>query len=319
MVPAIKPDWSKPSTILFASEFPANEKAFTFALAQAKESDADLIIFHAYQNLARSASVPFKGRNYADASACAIKHCFQSLAQRAANLGIRCQIVIRPGLPADAIPAFACERKFDRIIMGARTPGPVGRHLVGSVAETMLRTSPVPVNFVGPHVMESSFRNLATRTVLCSVSAQQSSHMVACFAAELADRLQAQLILQHVIPPQECSEAIFGRTFSEIKKDLFAMVPSGLQHRLSVQTSVMRGDPAEELLYQGRVLKANLIVMGAQGASHFAAITHAGSVYKVLAYAHCPVITLSPVLLAESGAYLEIPHPVEFNYMAGVF
>jgi nucleotide-binding universal stress UspA family protein len=66
-----------------------------------------------------------------------------------------------------------------------------------------------------------------------------------------------------------------------------------------VQTIVVPGDPTEELLYQGRAQLADLIVLGAQGASAFAAITRHGVVYKVLAHAHCPVITLSPAVLAE--------------------
>jgi len=37
MAAALKPGWSKPSNILFASDVPANEKAFGFALAQAAE------------------------------------------------------------------------------------------------------------------------------------------------------------------------------------------------------------------------------------------------------------------------------------------
>ena len=37
MADLLKPGWSKPSTIVFASEIPANEKAFAFALAQAAE------------------------------------------------------------------------------------------------------------------------------------------------------------------------------------------------------------------------------------------------------------------------------------------
>ena len=53
---AVKPGWSRPSTILFASEIPANEKAFNFALAQAREFAADLILFHAYDTLVVSAS-----------------------------------------------------------------------------------------------------------------------------------------------------------------------------------------------------------------------------------------------------------------------
>ena len=44
MATALKAGWSKPSTILFATEFPANEKAFSFALAQACEFGADLIL-----------------------------------------------------------------------------------------------------------------------------------------------------------------------------------------------------------------------------------------------------------------------------------
>ncbi|HXR39395.1 MAG TPA: hypothetical protein VN776_09895, partial [Terracidiphilus sp.] len=56
MVSVIKPGWSKPSTILFASELPANQKAFAFALAQAKEFGANLILFHAYDTLVVAAS-----------------------------------------------------------------------------------------------------------------------------------------------------------------------------------------------------------------------------------------------------------------------
>ena len=50
MATAIKPGWSKPSTILFASEFPPSDKVFDFALAEAAEFGADLIIFHAYDS-----------------------------------------------------------------------------------------------------------------------------------------------------------------------------------------------------------------------------------------------------------------------------
>jgi nucleotide-binding universal stress UspA family protein len=81
---------------------------------------------------------------------------------------------------------------------------------------------------------------------------------------------------------------------------------------------VVPGDPTEELLYQCQAQLADLIVLGAQGASAFAAITRHGVVYKVLAQAHCPVITLSPAVLAQCGANQEAHHPAE-TYMAGVF
>ena len=85
-----------------------------------------------------------------------------------------------------------------------------------------------------------------------------------------------------------------------------------------MQTILVPGDPTEELLYQCRAQMADLIVLGAHGASAFAAITRHGVVYKVLAHAQCPVITLSPAVMAECGVKEEKHHPAE-AYLAGVF
>ena len=70
MAAVLKPGWSKPSTILFASEIPVNEKAFSFALAQAREFGSDLILFHAYDTLVVAASEA-SGIRYYDYAAAA--------------------------------------------------------------------------------------------------------------------------------------------------------------------------------------------------------------------------------------------------------
>jgi nucleotide-binding universal stress UspA family protein len=310
--------WSKPSAILFASEFPANEKAFGFALAQAAESGAELIIFHAHDSLEMAASQASAVPCYDIAVARAASECFEPLAERARDLRIHCTIVIRPGQPADAILAFLHGRRIDRVVMGAHSSGPVGKLLVGSVAEAVLRNATVPVCIVGPNVVEGSYRNRVARKVLCDVSKQEASRVVANFGAELAAKQNASLILHQVIPPQERTQVLGNRTIDQIEAELPSLVPVKLQRRLSVRARVALGDPAEELLYQGRTQQANLIVLGAQGASQFAAITRSAIVYKVLAYAHCPVIALSPVVLAECGAREDRPDLSEANFLAGV-
>ena len=298
----IKPGWSKPSTILFASEFPANEKAFAFALAQAAEFGSDLVIFHVYDSIDITAQEASANPPGVYAQARDKKQYFEPLAQRAVNLGVHCNIVVRSGQAAEQILAFLRERKIDHVVMGTHSPGPIGKLLVGSVAEEVLRNSPVPVNIVGPNVVEGAYRHFSARTILCSVDAPESSRVVARFAAELAARHKASLILQHVIPPQVRDEILAGRTLGQIEAELPSLVPSRLQHKVGVRTRAVLGDPTEELLYQGRAQRASMIVIGAQGASQFAAITRAGIVYKVLAYAQCPVITLSPIVLARFGA-----------------
>jgi nucleotide-binding universal stress UspA family protein len=315
----LKPGWNKPSTILFASEIPANEIAFSFALAQAVEFGAALILFHAYDTLVVSAS-EISGVIYYDSAAAArdeMEH-LQPLAERALDAGVECEIVVRPGLAADQILSYMRAREVDRIVMGTHSPGPIGKLLVGSVAEAVLRTANAPVFIVGPEVVDGAYCNFATRTILCGVSLHESSYMVARFAAELAAEHNARLVLQHVIRPQERQEVLAGRTLDQIEDELYSLVPLALQGKIAVQPIVAPGDPTEEMLYQGRAQQADLIVLGAQGASAFAAVARHGVVYKVLAHARCPVMTLSPVVLAASGARKAMVHSPEV-YLAGVF
>jgi nucleotide-binding universal stress UspA family protein len=200
MVVKLKPGWSKPSTILFAADIPANPKAFAFALAQAREFRSDLILFHVDDSLMVAAAQDPELRYYDYAAATrGEKQHLESLAETARGAGLRCEVVVRPGLPADRIRAFARERQIDRIVMGTHSPGPIGKLLVGSVAEAVLRTAEAPVYIVGPEVVDGSYRNFATRAILCAVSLHEASRVVAAFAAELAAEHSARLILQHVI------------------------------------------------------------------------------------------------------------------------
>jgi len=218
MAAILKPGWSKPSTILFASEIPANEKAFSFALAQAREFGSDLILFHAYDTLVVAASEA-SGIRYYDYAAAARteKQHLEPLAQRVRDAGLNCEVVVRPGLPADEILAYTRERMIDRIVMGTHSPGPIGKILVGSVAEAVLRTATSPVYIIGPEVVDGSYRNFATRTILCAVSLHEASTVVADFAAELAAQHGARLILQHVIRPQDRADSLAGKSLDEVE------------------------------------------------------------------------------------------------------
>jgi nucleotide-binding universal stress UspA family protein len=319
MAATLKPGWTKPSTILFASEIPANQKALSFAVAQAREFGANLILFHAYDTMVVAASETSGIRyyDYAAAARAEIQH-LEPLAQNIREQGVPCEIVVRPGLAADQILAFLRDREVDRIVMGTHSPGPIGKLLVGSVAEAVLRSAHVPVYIIGPDVVDAKYSNYAVRTILCATSLNETSTLVAGYAAELALEHNARLVLQHVIKPQEREEELAGRTIEDLEDDMLSLIPDKLQRLVPVQTVIVPGDPTEELLYQARAQQADLVVMGAQGASAFAAIARSGVVYKVLAHSHCPVITLSPALLADCGVKHFHEHRAEV-FLAGVF
>jgi nucleotide-binding universal stress UspA family protein len=108
------------------------------------------------------------------------------------------------------------------------------------------------------------------------------------------------------------------RTIDQLEAEMTSLIPEELQGKIAVQSVVVPGDPTEELLYQGRAQQADLIVLGAQGASAFAAVARQGVVYKLLAHSRCPVITLSPVVLAACGSKKAAAKPSEV-FLAGVF
>ncbi|HUX43494.1 MAG TPA: universal stress protein [Terracidiphilus sp.] len=312
MVMQIKQGWTKPSTVLFASEIPTNEAAARFALAEARQFGATLILFHAFDTMIVAASET-SGIRYFDyaAAAHAEIHHLEPLAQQARSEGIDCEIVVRPGLAADQIIGFLREREVDRIVLGTRAPGPLGKLLIGSVAEAVLRASPAPALVIGPQVADARFRNYATRTIICGVTLREGSPVEAALAAQLAAQHHARLVLLHAISPQQRTEELAGRTMESIEADMLALAPDALRKRITVLPIVVPGDPAEELLFQARAQEADLIVLGAHTASTLAAVTRQGVVSKVLAQAQCPVLTLSPAVLAACGVHATTEHAAE--------
>lgn len=289
----IKPEWSNPSTILFASKSPADKKIFLFALAQAIESSAELILFHAYDTLGEEAQQVSGTRAYDyAAAACSESQHFEPLVRQIRDAGLSCETIVRPGPAAHEIVAFLREREIDRVVMGSNSRGGIGKLLVGSVAEAVMRIAKVPVCIIGSGVAEDAHRTLARGTILCAVSRSESSRFVVRFSAELAAHRGARLILHHVILPKARAHALAPHDLAQIESNLYSMVPAELRSKLDVQSIVAPGDTAEEILNQSRVQSSNLIVVGAQSTSSFSAVAHPGVAYKVMTRAHCPVIAL---------------------------
>lgn len=323
MAVLLKPSWIKPSSILFASEIPPDQGSFAFALAQAVEYGAKFILFHAYDMQAVPASGVSKGVPYDGAAvAKAVVEHLEPLAQRVKAAGVACETVVRFGLQADQILNFLREREgerqIDRIVMGTQSLGAIGGLLVGSAAEAVLRNARTPAFVVGPEAGDADYCNFSVRTVLCGISFYKTNSMLACFAAELAAERNARLVLHHVIRPQESAVTLESRTIDQIKNDLVSLIPDELQSRIAVEAIVALGDPTEELLYQSRDQEANLIVLGAQSATTFAAMSRHGVAHKVLAHAHCPVMTLPQMVSASSGSKVEKFYPTEI-FLSGVF
>jgi nucleotide-binding universal stress UspA family protein len=70
---------------------------------------------------------------------------FERLAARAGERGLALKTEVREGHPADQLLRAAEEQVTDLIVMGRRGRSAVGRWLLGSTSERVLRDAPCPV------------------------------------------------------------------------------------------------------------------------------------------------------------------------------
>jgi nucleotide-binding universal stress UspA family protein len=69
----------------------------------------------------------------------------QELVQRGRRAGVRVTFLVWDGDPAESIVAAAASECVDLVLVGSHGRGPIGRLLLGSVSEYVVRNAPCPV------------------------------------------------------------------------------------------------------------------------------------------------------------------------------
>ncbi|HEY0601696.1 MAG TPA: universal stress protein [Herpetosiphonaceae bacterium] len=83
------------------------------------------------------------------------------------DAGFSVQPVVQFGEPAAEIVAYAARTPVDLIVMATHGRTGIRRLLLGSVAEQVLRTSPVPVLLVHPAVQSTAIPSMAATPSMC--------------------------------------------------------------------------------------------------------------------------------------------------------
>ena len=288
--------WTHPAAILVATDLSDLNRLMPFAFTQARETGARLILLHV---LASSATMPMDavGMPYYDpavAPELATKM-LEPWCAEARLHSIACDALVRDGHAAHQIVATLRQFQVDRILLGTRSRSKLGKLLLGSVAEQVLRSVNIPVITVGPEAHLPVESDERARVVLYATSLRETSRPSAALACQIAASQGAKLILLHVLPPMDEME----------RKGLPTGLDSLAMHELrvlaaetgagccaSVEPHVVHGNPFIEILAEASERNASLIVLGATERSAFENLTRDRTIYRVLAHARCPVLTL---------------------------
>ncbi|MGC1420944.1 MAG: universal stress protein [Terracidiphilus sp.] len=290
--------WAQPTVILVATDLSDLDRLVPFALQQAHQSGGRLILLHVLGAGAGIVADPV-GMPYYDPTG-AIDFAIKTLEpwrMRARAQDIACDAVVREGQAAQQIVAATRQFKAHRLFLGTRSRGKVSKLLLGSVAEQVLRSVNLPVITVGPEAHLDAASDARQRVVLHATTLRETSSPSAALACEIAAHQGAKLVLLHVLPPIEEMErehlptGLYSTAMRELSI-LAAEIGAAESCCARVETRVAHGHPAIEILAASAELVADLIVLGSTHRSVLHNLTHDRTVYRVLAHARCPVLTL---------------------------
>ena len=293
--------WVRPGVILVATDLHDLSRMMPFAVEQAIETGARLILLHVLAS-ASSISTDAAGLPYYDcggAVECADR-ALMPWCDYARQQGVKCDALVREGIPAQQVVAAPRQFQADRVLIGTRSRGKLSKLLAGSVAEQVLRSVYLPVMTVGPeaHLPVDSGHD---RVVLYATTLRETSRPSAALACQIAAQQGARLVLLHVMTPKngyaatESHEIAAARdaAVAEEMRKLAADTSSGFCG--CVEPVVVHGNPTIEILAKADELNASLVVLGATDRSALGNLTRDRTVYQVLAHSRCPVLTLREV------------------------
>lgn len=301
--------WSHPAVILVATDLSDLDRLMPFAIEQGVLTGARLILLHVIST-GETMAADAAGMPYYDplgaveiASRCLDSHC-----QEARNRGIICEQVVREGHPAQQVIAAARQFHADRIVLGTRSRSKLSKLLIGSVAEQVLRSVNTPVMTVGPEAHLAVDGNASERIVLHATTLREASRPSAVLASQIASAMGAHLVLLHVLPHIAEMErhGLPTGLDSAAMQELRALTAEVSRDGIAgVEPKVAHGDPAIEILAESAERHARLIVLAATQRSALENLTRDRTIYKVLAHARCPVLTLREPQGREVQAVLE--------------
>lgn len=235
--------------------------------------------------------------------------------------GITVSRAVRYGHAAGEILDHAQARDAGLIAMSTHGRSGVVRLVLGSVAEAVLRASPVPVLLLRsrapvPSQAGEAARGVTTevparpaelptptfRHILCPVDFSADSDRAMEYAEELAQRFQADLTVLHVVydPLDITCSHIPHPPLEQLREEMIREGEKILQRRMRrrlrflprAKSTVVAGPPYRQIIRYAQEHHADLIVMGTQGLTGLDRLIMGSTAERVVRTAPCPVVSI---------------------------
>jgi nucleotide-binding universal stress UspA family protein len=194
--------------------------------------------------------------------------------------------------------------RADLVVMGTHGRSGFDRLMLGSVAEKVLRSSPVPVMTVPPHAPEVAPAGRDPfRHILYATDFSGGSDVALRYAASFAQHAAARLTTMHVVEPLAVGyDPIVGASFDigayhaslerEATRKLRGIIPESIRLACDTEDIVVSGKPYVEILRVATDRQCDLIVMGVHGRNALDRLVFGSTTEHIVRRATCPVLTV---------------------------
>jgi len=278
--------------ILFATDFsPAADLAAPIAIQIAQRYGAKIYGVHVNRFEDYTAAAPNAWAAMAEAAEKETKEDAGRLNEQLQS--IEHEVVVGEGNIWEVVSDLIKDKEIDLVVLGTRGRTGLGRAILGSVAEQILRQSPCPVLTVGPHLNPWSDEYVKMREIVYATDLATDTPVAAPYAISLAQENQAHLVLLHVIEDTKAGDLVDSRGVVDLKErklQQLVMEQAGLW--CDPTYIVEQGPAAEKILDVAKRRHTDLIVMGARPAKGLATHLNMNTVHNVVSQATCPVLTV---------------------------
>jgi nucleotide-binding universal stress UspA family protein len=280
--------------ILYTTDFsPTAEAAAPYAWELAKRYGAKVIALHVR---------PVEANGMVPPEAWAAVHEANELQakQQAGHLktlfrGVENEVEVTEGAIWDEISRTIEEKEVDLLVTGTHGREGLGKMVMGSHAENILRHSPVPVLVVGPYVRSGPETTTRMKRILFATDFSEASLAALPHAISLAEENQAELDILRVVPPQKSGELVNPSDLMDATvRQMKQLVPMEAEAWCKPHYLTEVGEPSQKILQVAELSKADLIVLGVKRVHRSLGVTHIlwTIAHKIIAEARCPVLTV---------------------------
>ena len=237
-------------------------------------------------------------------AAFARKRYLEEVEGRLSEDGIDVESMIASGYPAQQILRVAELEECGLIAIASHGRNALGRAVFGSVADSVIRRSVVPVLALGPHGVRTSGKEVDTiSTIIVPLDGSAFAETALPIAEELTGRLSVELVLARVINTGgpysgllddsanvEVDPEIKSAAFAYLNKLRWKLAERGMRAR----TVLLEDTPGKRIADLASATMGSVVVMATHGRSGLARLADGSVTQSVIRSSEHPVLVVPP-------------------------